>query len=80
MLYWFPQGSVISPRLFNGYVNDVEDSIPNSQAVGTCKYADDCTLNESVKEGDAADGDAAEGDAADATIKLRGPQLHADMG
>ena len=47
-----PQGSVISPTLFNVYVNDVEDSIPNSLAVSTHKYADDCTLDESVKEGD----------------------------
>ena len=46
------QGSVISPTLFNVYVNDIEDSIPNSLAVGTYKYADDCTLDESVKEGD----------------------------
>ena len=46
-----PQGSVISPTLFNVYVNDVEDSIPNSLAVNTHKYADDCTLDESVKEG-----------------------------
>ena len=33
-------------------MNDVEDSIPNSLAVGTYKYADDCPLDESVKEGD----------------------------
>ncbi len=46
-----PQGSVISPTLFNVYVNDVEDSIPNSLVVNTHKYADDCTLDESVKEG-----------------------------
>ncbi len=47
-----PQGPVILPTLFNVYVNDVEDSIPNSLAVNTHKYADDCTLDESVKEGD----------------------------
>ena len=41
-----PQGSVISPTLSNVYVNDVEDSIPNSLTVGTYKYADDCTLDE----------------------------------
>ena len=38
--------------LFNVYVNDVEDSIPNSLAVSTYKYADHRTLDESFKEGD----------------------------
>ena len=47
-----PQGSVISPTLFNVHINDIEDSVPNSIAVDTHKYADDCTLDQSVKEGD----------------------------
>ena len=38
-----PQGSVISPTLFNVHINDLEDSIPGHLNVSSCKYADDCT-------------------------------------
>ena len=38
-----PQGAVISPTLFNIYINDMEDCIPNELPTTTCKYADDCS-------------------------------------
>ena len=38
-----PQGSVISPTMFNVHINDLEDSIPGHLNVSSCKYADDCT-------------------------------------
>ena len=38
-----PQGSVISPTLFNVHINDLEDTVPNLININTCKYADDCT-------------------------------------
>ena len=46
-----PQGSVISPTLFNVSTNDTEDSIHKSIDADAYKYADDCTLDESVKGG-----------------------------
>ena len=46
-----PQGSVISPTVFNVHINDIEDSIHKSIEADAHKYADDCTLDESVKEG-----------------------------
>ena len=46
-----PQGSVLSQTLFNVHINDLEDSIPASLAVDTCKYVDDCTLDEVVQLG-----------------------------
>ena len=33
------QGSVISPLLFNVYVNDFESSVPDYLSINTCKYA-----------------------------------------
>jgi retron-type reverse transcriptase len=47
-----PQGSVISPTLFSVHINNIEHSVPNSIAVDTHKYADDCTLDQSIKECD----------------------------
>ena len=38
-----PQGSVISPILFNVHINDLEDSISDHLTINTNKYADDCT-------------------------------------
>ena len=35
-----PQGSVISPMLFNVYIDDLEDEIPANLTVDTSKYAD----------------------------------------
>ena len=46
-----PKGSVISPTLSNVHINDLEDSVPDSLVVDTCKYADDCTQGESVQLG-----------------------------
>ena len=46
-----PQGSLISTTLFNVHINDIEDSIHKSIEADAHKYADDCTLDESVKEG-----------------------------
>ncbi len=46
-----PQGAVISPTLFNIYVNDMEDCIPNELPTTTCKYADDCSQYELVSTG-----------------------------
>ena len=44
-----PQGSVISPILFNVHINDLEDSIPDHLTINTNKYADDCTLDEVIE-------------------------------
>ena len=46
-----PQGSVISPTLFNVHVNDLENSVPDHLSINTCKYADDCTQDEIVARG-----------------------------
>ena len=47
-----PQGSVISPMLFNVYIDDLEDEIPANLTVDTSKYADDCTLDQAVGAGE----------------------------
>ena len=46
-----PQGGVISPTLFNVFVNDIDDCCPRGISVNTCKYADDCTQYELVPTG-----------------------------
>jgi retron-type reverse transcriptase len=46
-----PQGSVISPNLFNVHINDLEDTVPNLVNINTCKYADDCTQYQIVERG-----------------------------
>ena len=46
-----PQGSVISPVLFNIHINDIESSLPDRLFMNSCKYADDCTLDESASQG-----------------------------
>ena len=46
-----PQGSVMSPVLFNIHISDIESSIPERLSMNSCKYADDCTLDESVSQG-----------------------------
>ncbi|CAB4012084.1 RNA-directed DNA polymerase from mobile element jockey [Paramuricea clavata] len=43
-----PQGSVISPTLFNVHVDDLEDCIPNHLDINTHKYAYDCTQDEVI--------------------------------
>ncbi|CAB3995027.1 RNA-directed DNA polymerase from mobile element jockey, partial [Paramuricea clavata] len=45
-----PQGSVISPTLFNIHINDLENTLTNN-LTNTHKYADDCTLDEVVANG-----------------------------
>ena len=42
------QGSVIAPTLFNIYVDDLEDTLPEQLKVSTEKYADDCTQHQVV--------------------------------
>ena len=46
-----PQGSVISPILFNVHINDLEDSMPDHLTINTNKYADDCTVDEVIERG-----------------------------
>ena len=46
-----PQGCVMSPMLFNVHVDDLENVMPNNLSINTCKYADDCTLDEIVALG-----------------------------
>ena len=46
-----PQGSVLSPKLFNVYSNDLEDCIPKHLSINTHKYADDCTQGEEIPHG-----------------------------
>ena len=46
-----PQGSVISPTLFNVLIIDLEDAVPNHVNIDTCRYADDCTQYQIVERG-----------------------------
>ena len=46
-----PQGSVISPMLFNVHVNDLKNSILDHLSINTCKYGDNCTQDEVVAWG-----------------------------
>ena len=46
-----PQGGVISPTLFNVFVNDIYDCCLPGVSISTCKYADDCTQYEPVPTG-----------------------------
>ena len=46
-----PQGSVLSPALFNIHINDLENSIPDNLDIDTTKYADDCTEDQLVEQG-----------------------------
>jgi hypothetical protein len=41
-----PKG--LSPTLFNIYINDMEDFIPNELPITTCEYADDYSQYELV--------------------------------
>ena len=43
-----PQGSVTAPTLFNTYIDDLEDTLPEQLKVSTEKYADDCTQHQVV--------------------------------
>jgi hypothetical protein len=46
-----PHRTVISPTLFNIYINDMEDCFPNELPTTMCKYADDCSQYELVSRG-----------------------------
>ena len=46
-----PQGSLISPILFNVHINDMEDSMLDHLTINTNKYAHDCTLDEFIERG-----------------------------
>ena len=46
-----PQGSVISPTLFNVHVNNLKNSVPDQLLINTCKYVHDCTQDEVVAQG-----------------------------
>ena len=37
-----PQGSILGPMIFNLYISDLQDNLPNS--VTTFQYADDTTI------------------------------------
>ena len=50
-----PQGSVISPTLFNIHIDDLENAIQNQINVNTCKYADDCTMHICLKSGETSE-------------------------
>ena len=46
-----PRGGVLSPTLFNVFVNDIDDCCPPGVSISTCKYADDCIQYEPVPTG-----------------------------
>ena len=48
------QGSVLSPALFNIHINDLENSIPDDLDIDTTKYADDCTEDQLVEQGNSS--------------------------
>ncbi|CAB4011248.1 Hypothetical predicted protein [Paramuricea clavata] len=50
-----PQGSAISPTLFNIHINDMEDNVSEQTCVNTTKYADDCTMDTSIRTGESSD-------------------------
>ncbi len=47
-----PQGSVLSPTLFNIHIDDLDASVPEDLEVSTYKYADDCTQSECIVKGE----------------------------
>ena len=46
-----PQGSVLSPTLFNIHIDDLDTCVPEELEVSTHKYADDCTQSECIMKG-----------------------------
>ncbi|CAB3999533.1 Hypothetical predicted protein [Paramuricea clavata] len=50
-----PQGSAISPTLFNIHINDMEENVSEQACVNTTKYADDCTMDTSIRLGESSD-------------------------
>ena len=47
-----PQGSVLSPTLFNIHIDDLDACVPEKLEVSTYKYADDCTQSERIMKGE----------------------------
>jgi hypothetical protein len=47
--------SFISPTLFNKYINDMEENVSEQACVNTTKYADDCTMDTSIRTGESSD-------------------------
>jgi retron-type reverse transcriptase len=50
-----PQGSAISPTLFNIHINDMGENVSEQACVNTTKYADDCTMDTSIRTGESSD-------------------------
>ena len=51
-----PQRSAISPTLFNIHIaDDMEESVSEQACVNTTKYADDCTMDTSIRTGEFSD-------------------------
>ncbi|CAB4013597.1 Hypothetical predicted protein, partial [Paramuricea clavata] len=50
-----PQGSAISPTLFDIHINDMEENVSEQACVNTIKYADDCTMDTSIRLGESSD-------------------------
>ena len=47
-----PQGSVLSPTLFNIQIDDLDACVPEKLEISTHKYADDCTQSECIMKGE----------------------------
>jgi hypothetical protein len=50
-----PQGSTISPTFFNIHISDMEEKVSEQACVNTTKYADDCTMDMSIRTGESSD-------------------------
>jgi hypothetical protein len=49
------QGFAISPTLFNIHINDMEENVYEQACVNTTKYADECTMDTSIRTGESSD-------------------------